>query len=382
MSYERVGVIPDLLERGASGFACPSFDAAFSAHRARVFGLCRKLLQSREDAEDALQEAMLRAYNAWPRFRTGDDPWPWLATIASNVCRDLGRRTSRAAAYVATIDLDEEYSPDAYEDAARRVRCDLVQEALASVPPRYRTPLYLRDIEGWSVAEIARVRGRTVPSVRSSLTRARKLLATRVEELARARHQWPLPAIAPIAGRLRTRVARVKAASDRAAVSGWLQIDSAISTFTSVRFATVLHVAAAAAAAAALSLTGNANESPPGASSPGTHSGVYTRDAPIRGDAQPSKGASARSRPDSGARATTLALGAPRVNDGRRTETPTATATPGAPPVGDDAGVWVGIGPVGMDCSSPERQSATWQASCDALALVPIPPLRVDAEED
>src|SRR5207247_8364215 len=68
------------------------FEEMYRSYRRRVRGLCRSLLRGSADPEDACQDVMIRAYQAWPRFREGAPVWPWLATITTNVCRDSARR--------------------------------------------------------------------------------------------------------------------------------------------------------------------------------------------------------------------------------------------------------------------------------------------------
>lgn len=352
-----------------------SFEDVYQSHRGRVFGLCRTFLPTEADAEDACQEALLRAYKAWPRFRGGEEPWPWLAEIAANVCRDAGRREVRRASSIASTEGSEEYSPDCYEEFVRRARCELLQEALSSLPPSIRVPLYLRDIEGRSVGEIAQLRGRTVGSVRSSLTRHRKMLANRIEELARARHQWPLPVVAPLTGRLRSRLARMKAASELAVGGARMQIESAVWALRSIRMAVVLHVAFSVAALVTSSgAGGNGKEGTPPdpkLASPGAH----TVAPPPAG---PPLAAGGRSDPPPRTSAVApVVLGNARLRDGGRTATPTAAATP----VPGNDRVRVVIGPAGIDCTSPEKQGTIVRASCEALSRAPIPSSGIGADE-
>jgi len=162
-----------------------SFEEVYTAYRRRVRGLCRSLLRGTGDPDDACQDVMLRAYLAWPRFRAGSPVWPWLATITANVCRDAARRSQVATRFA--VQETPLVAPDAFDVVAANARARLVRDALDSMPPAYRASLYLREIEGWSLPDIAKARGRSVASVRSTLTRGRRILASKVEELARRR---------------------------------------------------------------------------------------------------------------------------------------------------------------------------------------------------
>lgn len=286
--------------------------------------------------------------------------------------RDGGRCASPHASL--RLRLSEEYSPDCYEEFVRRARCELLQEALSSLPLSIRVPLYLRDIEGRSVGEIAQLRNRTVGSVRSSLTRHRKMLANRVEELARARHQWPLPVVAPLTGRFRSRFARMKAASELAVGGARMQIETAVWALRSIRVAVVLHVAISVAALVNSSgAGGNAEGSPPDPklTSPGAH----TVAPPPAGPPLPAGGRS--DPPPRTSAVAPVVLGDARLRDGGRTATPTAAATP----VPGNDGVRVVIGPAGVDCTSPEKQGTIVRASCEALSRAPIPSSGIGADE-
>lgn len=384
MPFERSGPVRGLLDREVVVLDELSFEEVCRSHRARVRGLCRKLLRSELDAEDAVQETLLRAYKAWPQFRTGDDPWPWLATIAANLCRDAGRRDTRAAAFAASLDADEQYSPDCYDEAARNARRALVQEALASLPRSVGRPLYLRDIEGWSVPDIARLRGRSVASVRTSLTRSRKVLATRIEALARAKHQWPLPASAPVLARVRSRLTRVRAAADGSSASALVQLDAVMSTLTAIRLTGAVQVATAVIAIAALTAaTGDARSATASTSvadSPTMfHAASEVDNAPTKESASGAAAGPDQTTPRPATAAVTV--GGARVNEAGVTETPAAEATPPEAPIAE-GGTSVFVGPTRIDCSSDQRPKGAWESFCEALAQAPLPPLGPDADED
>jgi RNA polymerase sigma-70 factor (ECF subfamily) len=176
-----------------------ALDLLYRSYAERVWRLCRSRLGSDADADDACQEALLRAHQALPRFRTGSPMWPWLATIAGNVCIDM-RRTRRWEP------LDEDVlgsdsgvadgrSTDPHDVVVSRLRHQLVGDALDGLPHPYRNVIRLRDLDGFSYAQIAELDDSTVASVRTSLHRGRRALRDRVRSLAPARGMWPLPAI-------------------------------------------------------------------------------------------------------------------------------------------------------------------------------------------
>jgi len=173
------------------------------AHRASLTGHCYRMLGSATDAEDAVQETIVRAWRNLDRFEGRSSVRTWLHRIATNVCLDaLSERARRIRpiddAPPGSIDsplesLDRihwlEPVPDArvvpadadpFETAVLRqsIRLAFVA-ALQHLPPRQRAALLLTEVLGWSAAEVADCLETTVPSVNSALQRARATLAGR-----------------------------------------------------------------------------------------------------------------------------------------------------------------------------------------------------------
>jgi RNA polymerase sigma-70 factor (ECF subfamily) len=186
-----------------------AFEALYRQHGPALRQLCRKRLGNAVDAEDACHEAMLRAWSSLDRYDPSRPMWPWLATIAGNVCLDLQRRSRLAESRRAPSD-PVPMSPD--EVAVNGERDVVVREALALLPTSSRTVLFLRDVEGWSYTRIGRFEGRSAPAVRTAVARARHQLRTEVEAVARASGRWPLPAVlALLWARARRQARRVRA---------------------------------------------------------------------------------------------------------------------------------------------------------------------------
>ncbi|HEX2061211.1 MAG TPA: sigma-70 family RNA polymerase sigma factor [Thermoanaerobaculia bacterium] len=178
--------------------------SALEAHRAALTGHCYRMLGSAADAEDAVQETMVRAWRNLERFEGRASLRTWLYRIATNVCLDAlsdGARRMRpfeegpaGSVETATLETRErthwlEPIPDAraipadddpFEQAALRqsIRLAFVA-ALQHLPPRQRAALLLAEVLGWSAAEIAECLDMTVAAVNSGLQRARATLATR-----------------------------------------------------------------------------------------------------------------------------------------------------------------------------------------------------------
>lgn len=170
-----------------------SLDFLYRRYAQALTNFCRGRLGDYEsEAEDACHDALLKAYDALSRFRQGP-LWPWLATIAANVCIDIQRKRSRMVGLNGNLGARAVPEPDI--EAARRIREQIVRRAIGTLPERYRTLIHQRDFEGWSYRELALLHCVKVPAVATSLSRARRALKKAIEKLARAEGQWPLPVL-------------------------------------------------------------------------------------------------------------------------------------------------------------------------------------------
>jgi RNA polymerase sigma-70 factor (TIGR02960 family) len=188
---------------GSDGYVTSAAEAEFAAavdpFRGEVTAHCYRMLGSLVDAEDAVQETWLRAWQAWPGFEPRLDDRErsvraWLHKIATNRCLTFLGRTARrelpAAVTPETTSAQEvqwlEPLPDnrmAYADrldpADRLVAWESVElaflVALQQLPARQRAALLLREVLGYSAAEVAGLLDTSVASVNSALQRARTL---------------------------------------------------------------------------------------------------------------------------------------------------------------------------------------------------------------
>ena len=154
------------------------FEAQALPHLDAAYNLARWLSRSPADAEDIVQDAMLRAYRAFDGFRGGDIK-PWLLTIVRNCWRNASADTRRRKHTVLPEEYDapllsEEPSPKAtVADASEGRRLNAV---IALLPNEFREVLILREMEDLSYREIADVTGVPIGTVMSRLARARALL--------------------------------------------------------------------------------------------------------------------------------------------------------------------------------------------------------------
>lgn len=129
-----------------------AFGELVRRHQTAIFRVCYRILFDREDAADATQEAFLRAYKNLSMFHGSSAFKTWMVRIAVNV--SLNAR-SRQPPVVPWDDLALLPSPQAALEALHIVAHVQVQSALQLLPPNHRVAVILRDLEGYSYAEIA-----------------------------------------------------------------------------------------------------------------------------------------------------------------------------------------------------------------------------------
>jgi RNA polymerase sigma-70 factor (ECF subfamily) len=155
--------------------------------RRELTGYCSKILGSAFEADDAVQETMVRAWTRRDTFEGRASARSWVYRIATNVCLDMLRGRQRRAVPIDLAGLevlphDQDLQPagDPAEVVAAR---EQVQQAfvvaLQALPARQRSVLILREVLRWSAPEVAELLGTTPASVNSALQRARATLAAR-----------------------------------------------------------------------------------------------------------------------------------------------------------------------------------------------------------
>lgn len=183
------------LHTGEPDAATPYDDGAFAAlverHRRSLRGHCYRILQSPDQAEDAVQETLLHAWRARESFAGRAKLGSWLHTIATNVCLDeLGRRQRRERSHriadrLVPVDGCVEGQPDVVApsctepDGVVVAKESLTQACLrvfTLLPPRQRAVLMLREVLRWSACDTAELLGTSVAAINSTLQRARATL--------------------------------------------------------------------------------------------------------------------------------------------------------------------------------------------------------------
>lgn len=195
-----------LVSRGAKDAKREAFDAEVLPHLDLLFGNALRLTRSKADAEDLLQETVLRAFRFFDRFERGSNIKAWLLRIQYNLFVNRYRRGVRERDVRETMthepsgrDVVSRPALQALTDPDSAAMGPLVQKELAlaleQLPEDHRTVIVLADIEELSYKEIAEVMGCPIGTVMSRLHRARRSLRERVVAAAEgAPIAGPLPA--------------------------------------------------------------------------------------------------------------------------------------------------------------------------------------------
>ena len=152
------------------------FEQLVLPHLDSAANLARWLLRNPADAEDVVQEAMLRAYRFFDRFH-GGDARAWLLQIVRNTCYTWLHK-NRPSELMTKFDEEVHQRPAATPEtlAAQADERQQLMRALESLSPRHREVLVLRELEGCSYKEIGEITGIPMGTVMSTLSRARERL--------------------------------------------------------------------------------------------------------------------------------------------------------------------------------------------------------------
>jgi RNA polymerase sigma-70 factor (ECF subfamily) len=153
------------------------FDRLVRLHERMVLGVAYRLLGRMEDAQDAAQEVFLRLFQKHQEIE--GDPKPWLYRVTVNVCNDWYRKRTIVAE-------PDEQAADPSADALAAITLDerkrLLKEGLETLGERERAAIVLRDIEGLSTHQVAKILGVEEVTVRSQISVARVKLAKYVRK--------------------------------------------------------------------------------------------------------------------------------------------------------------------------------------------------------
>ena len=145
----------------------------------QVYFTCLHMMNKREDAEDAAQETMLRAFRKFDSFKGESLFSTWIYTVAVHVCLDAIKKRRETV----SLDLLREEGwnpassePDAFLQLEEKERKRLLHQAIARIPAEFRAPLVLVDLQQLSYQEAAQVMGIPLGTIKSRVSRARQAL--------------------------------------------------------------------------------------------------------------------------------------------------------------------------------------------------------------
>jgi RNA polymerase sigma-70 factor, ECF subfamily len=174
-----------------------AFRAIATLHLQRLYAIARRLIG--DDAEDAVQEALLKGYQGFSGLHDHDAAGAWLTQILVNCCRDRGRVRSREPVQVDIDDIDEfslyrkiaredpfPYSDSLHLDFLQLFGKDDVTQVLLLLPEMYRVPLVLVHMDGFATKEVAKMLEVPLGTVLARLHRGRKLFEKTMWDYAEA----------------------------------------------------------------------------------------------------------------------------------------------------------------------------------------------------
>jgi RNA polymerase sigma-70 factor (ECF subfamily) len=176
-----VSPLERLAQRARAGDSA-AFDRLMIETQARVVAIAWRMLGTREEALDAAQDVYVRVFRHLGRFRAHQNFQGWLYRITLNVCRDAARKRRRAFVPLtpALEPAQEAGAEQALLEAERRAA---VLEAIQSLTVKEREALVLRDLEGFSSEEVARLIGARPGTVRARIAAARSKVRSHCDRL-------------------------------------------------------------------------------------------------------------------------------------------------------------------------------------------------------
>ena len=170
-----------------------AFAALVRRHQSRLWAVALRTLGDREEAADALQDALLSAYRSASSYRGDARVTTWLHRIVVNACLDRVRRRKARPTVPMPQDADP---PDPRDPLEERETAIEIEAALAALPDEQRAALVLVDVQGMPVDEAAQVLGVPPGTVKSRCSRGRARLAVSLGHL----RNRPVPPAVPPAG--------------------------------------------------------------------------------------------------------------------------------------------------------------------------------------
>src|SRR5579864_7173629 len=170
-----------------------AFGELLRRYEGKIFRLALHITQNREDAEDVLQEAFLKAYEHLEQFQGNSKFYTWVVRIAVNqaLMKLRKRKSDRSVSLDEGIDTGEDtvtreiatWDENPEQQYSREELNAILDDAIQALAPTYRTVFVLRDVEELSTEETAEALGLSIPAVKSRLLRARLQLREKLTRL-------------------------------------------------------------------------------------------------------------------------------------------------------------------------------------------------------
>jgi RNA polymerase sigma-70 factor, ECF subfamily len=174
-----------------------AFEELVRRYDRNVFRIAQHITQNREDAEDVVQDAFMKAYENLPQFQMQSKFYTWLVRIAVNeaLMKLRRRRPERMVSLDEEVRTEEDsmpreiadWSPNPEQQYNQAELKDILGKTIQGLPPSFRTVFVLRDVEGLSTEETAEALSLSIPAVKSRLLRARLQLRERLNKYFKAR---------------------------------------------------------------------------------------------------------------------------------------------------------------------------------------------------
>jgi RNA polymerase sigma-70 factor (ECF subfamily) len=186
------------LVQAAKGGDVSAFEDLVKRYDRNVFRIAQHITQNREDAEDVVQEAFLKAYQNLGQFQGQSKFYTWLVRIAVNeaLMRLRRRRPERMVSLDEDVKTEDDsvprevadWSPNPEQQYSQAELKDILTRTIQGLPPGFRTVFVLRDVEGLSTEEAAEALDLSIPAVKSRLLRARLQLRERLSRYFQKRN--------------------------------------------------------------------------------------------------------------------------------------------------------------------------------------------------
>jgi RNA polymerase sigma-70 factor, ECF subfamily len=167
-----------------------AYDTLVRKYERQIFRIAQHITQNREDAEDVMQDAFLKAYEKLDQFQGNSKFYTWLVRIAVNesLMRLRKRRTGRMVSIDEDLETEEgtvprdlaDWAPDPEQNYTQTELGKILEKTIKGLPPGFKVVFELRDVQGLSTEDTAEALGLSVPAVKSRLLRARLQLRERL----------------------------------------------------------------------------------------------------------------------------------------------------------------------------------------------------------